>query len=605
LDIRKFFFVGSIQNCANNEKHEHEEIWAHQICFFEFFDGQLRHQEGHMCDIFLIVIRDIRPRSRKSGVTMGQLSDYDNATISNENALPLAPQVTRIYRHLYRELFWKADSHTAHHYYRHRRRRLREQGVGPGEWQTIPLVEPHTGKKRVLVTGGAGFIGSHVADFLLARGDDVIIVDEVNDYYDVNIKNGNLRMLREKYGDLRSSTNDPLSVDGSPSLVIYQGDICNATLVNDIFERHQPTWICHMAARAGVRPSIEDPFIYIHSNVEGTTRLLEISRSYGVQNFVFASSSSVYGGSTSAYFSEDELVDNPISPYAASKKACELIGYTYHHLYGMNVTGLRFFTVYGPRGRPDMAPFQFIDLVSRGKVMKQFGDGSSSRDYTYIDDIVDGVVRALDRPYPYQIFNLGKGSGTKLNDFISLVEKFTGNKAVIHQLPDQPGDVPYTCADVRKAERLLGYRSTVPFEVGIQRTVEWYQLAYPQNVHNHTTNTSALSSTSSNNAMIPEQSNASKFHHPIRMDVTNTTRMLDGDNLASVPLLGRSLWNRIGQNQQDQYTSFLISMLPHLQWGLLIAFLVYRCCKMLGSFRSGTTTSPINVWRRSPVRNSR
>jgi len=237
-----------------------------------------------------------------------------------------------------------------------------------------------------------------------------------------------------------------------------------------------------MAARAGVRPSIQDPYIYIHSNIEGTTSLMELSAKHGVENFVFASSSSVYGGCNSTFFSEDEVVDNPVSPYAASKKACELLAYTYHHLYNLNVTGLRFFTVYGPRGRPDMAPFKFIDRVSRGVELQQFGDGSSSRDYTYIEDIVDGVVRAIDRPYPYEIFNLGKGSGTSLKDFIGLVQKYTGKKAIIKVLPDQPGDVPYTCADVSKAYKLLGYKSNISFEEGIKRTVQWYKDTFENDV---------------------------------------------------------------------------------------------------------------------------
>merc|ERR1712100_3019 len=179
----------------------------------------------------------------------------------------------------------------------------------------------------------------------------------------------------------------------------------------------------------------------IHSNIKGTTHLLELSHKFGVKNFVFASSSSVYGGSKSTFFSEDEVVDHPVSPYAATKKACELLAYTYHHLYNLNVTGLRFFTVYGPRGRPDMAPFKFIDRVSRGVEIQQFGDGSSSRDYTYIDDIVDGVVRAVDRPLGYQVFNLGNGSPTKLKDFIDLVAKYTGETPKVKVLPNQPGDV--------------------------------------------------------------------------------------------------------------------------------------------------------------------
>jgi UDP-glucuronate 4-epimerase len=193
---------------------------------------------------------------------------------------------------------------------------------------------------------------------------------------------------------------------------------------------------------------------------------------------VFASSSSVYGGSKSTYFSEEESVDNPVSPYAASKKAGELLAFTYHHLYKLNISALRFFTVYGPRGRPDMAPFKFIDRVSRGMEIQQFGDGSSSRDYTYISDIVDGIVRAIDRPHKYQIFNLGKGSGTSLKEFIDLVQKHTGKDAIIKVVPDQPGDVPYTCADVSKASCMLGYEAKVPFDEGIRLTAEWYREAY-------------------------------------------------------------------------------------------------------------------------------
>lgn len=326
-------------------------------------------------------------------------------------------------------------------------------------------VQPHTGYKKVLVTGGAGFIGSSVAEYLLARGDDVVIVDEMNDYYDVKIKENNLRLLREAYPD-------------EGRLKIYKADICDEDILSGIFETEKPEWVCHMAARAGVRPSIQDPYIYIHSNIKGTTHLMELSAKHGVKNFVFASSSSVYGGSKSTFFSEDEVVDNPVSPYAASKKACELLAYTYHHLYNLNVSGLRFFTVYGPRGRPDMAPFKFIDRVSRGVEIQQFGDGSSSRDYTYISDIVDGVVRAVDRPHKYEVFNLGKGSGTSLKEFIDLVQKHTNKKACIKVMPDQPGDVPYTCADVSKAQAMLGYKSKVPFEEGIRRTVKWYNSAY-------------------------------------------------------------------------------------------------------------------------------
>jgi len=334
-----------------------------------------------------------------------------------------------------------------------------------GSARRASALPPHVGFKKVLVTGGAGFVGSSTAAHLLRRGDAVVVVDEMNDYYDVSIKENNLRRLRELCPD-------------KERLVIYRGDICDEGFMLDLFEKERPQWVCHMAARAGVRPSIQDPYVYIHSNIRGTTHLMELSHKFAVKNFVFASSSSVYGGSKSTLFSEDESVDNPVSPYAASKKACELLAYTYHHLYKLNVTGLRFFTVYGPHGRPDMAPFKFIDRVSRGLELQQFGDGSSSRDYTYIEDIVDGVVRAIDRPYAYEVFNLGKGSGTSLKEFISIVEKHVGYKAMIKVMPDQPGDVPYTCADVSKAYDMLGYSATVPFNEGIRRTVKWYKDEY-------------------------------------------------------------------------------------------------------------------------------
>jgi len=335
-------------------------------------------------------------------------------------------------------------------------------------WADTELVEPHVGYKKVLVTGGAGFIGSHVAEYLLARGDDVVIIDEINDYYDVSIKESNLKLIKDMYPE-------------EGRVKIYRGDICDRKLLESIFNTENIKWVCHMAARAGVRPSIQDPFVYIHSNINATTHLMELAHKHGIENFVFASSSSVYGGSKSTFFSEEEVVDHPVSPYAASKKTCELLAYTYHHLYKLNVTGLRFFTVYGPRGRPDMAPFKFTDRIYRGVEMQQYGDGSSSRDYTYISDIVDGVARAIDRPYDYQIFNLGKGDGTSLKKFIQLVQKNVGKKAIIEVLPDQPGDVPYTCADVAKAKHLLGYESKVAFEDGIKSTVDWYINKYARN----------------------------------------------------------------------------------------------------------------------------
>lgn len=342
--------------------------------------------------------------------------------------------------------------------------------------------------RTILVTGAAGFVGSHLAEALLDRGDTVVVVDEVNDYYDVRIKEGNLKLLKDAYGD---------------QVTIYRGDICDKVFLDVVFANHTFNAIAHMAARAGVRPSIVDPFIYVHSNIKGTIHLLDRAVKHNISNFVYASSSSVYGGSKSTYFSELEQVDRPISPYAATKKSCELFAYAYHRKYGLHTTGLRFFTVYGPRGRPDMAvwyvPFnlhyfthtfiltaafsttirKFIDRISSGKIMQQYGNGTSSRDYTYVADIVNGIVRALDRPNGNRVINLGKGSGTKLKDLVEMIENKLGKKANIEILPDQPGDVPYTCANVSIAYHELGYNASFPTAAGVGKTVEWFRETYP------------------------------------------------------------------------------------------------------------------------------
>jgi UDP-glucuronate 4-epimerase len=341
----------------------------------------------------------------------------------------------------------------------------------PHLWSDIPIVAPHKGQKKVLLTGAAGFIGSHVAEALLERGDVVIVVDEMNDYYDVRIKEGNLNLLREKAKKMAQRANKM----ADDVLKIYVGDINNGTMMRSIFDKHKPQWICHLAARAGVRPSIDDPLLYAKANILGTMSMLEYSREYNVTNVVISSSSSVYGESESTYFSEAEDVNKPVSPYAATKRSGELLSFTYHKLYDLKITNLRFFTVYGPRGRPDMAPCKFISQVIRGDVIEQYGDGMTSRDYTYIEDIVDGVIRAIDRPYPYEIINLGKGSGTKLNEFILLVERHVGKNAKIKLMPAQPGDVPFTNADISKAKMLLGYASKVSIEEGVRRTVSWFK----------------------------------------------------------------------------------------------------------------------------------
>lgn len=307
----------------------------------------------------------------------------------------------------------------------------------------------------VLVTGGAGFVGSHVASALLARGEGVIVVDEMNDFYDVQWKYDNLSRLH--------------------GIIFFQGDIADMEFMEKIYVKYRPRRVVHMAARAGVRPSIENPFLYIHSNIVGTTVLLELSQKYGNDSFVFASSSSVYGNNPNEESSETDIVDAPLSQYAATKKSCELIAHTYYSLYGMNITALRFFTVYGPRGRMDMMPMQLIEKIIKGSEVYQFGDGSSSRDYTYIDDIINGIVRALDRPNGFQIFNLGNGRPCHLIDFINIVETEIGQKANLVRLPEQPGDVRKTCANIEKARTILGYEPIISIRKGVQLTVKWYK----------------------------------------------------------------------------------------------------------------------------------
>ncbi|RLN52419.1 hypothetical protein BBJ29_005047, partial [Phytophthora kernoviae] len=320
-----------------------------------------------------------------------------------------------------------------------------------------------TARNRILVTGGAGFIGFHTCKALLARGDDVVIVDELNDYYDVQLKQSNLDWLTSTY---------------SARVHVFIGDLCDQQLVRRVLKETKPTAMVHLAARAGVRPSIDNPLLYIHSNVVATTVLLDACREFGIQKFVYASSSSVYGGSQKESFSEEDVVDFPVSPYAATKKSCELLAHSYHHLHGLDTIGLRFFTVYGPRGRPDMAPFKFMDRIARGVAIDQYGDGSSSRDYTFIDDIIQGVLLSLDHGRGCEVFNLGRGTPVLLTDFIEIIENLVGKKAKITILPDQPGDVPRTSADISKAQRMLGYKPTTPLAEGLQKTWEWYSEFY-------------------------------------------------------------------------------------------------------------------------------
>lgn len=318
---------------------------------------------------------------------------------------------------------------------------------------------------KVLLTGAAGFIGSQVAEALIQRGDTVVGVDNFNDFYDPRIKEANIDELR---------TRDP---DGRFELI-------RADLVTDVGRiealfsdpGRRPDVVCHLAAWAGVRPSIQRPLVYQANNIEGTNRLLELARRHEVKPFVFASSSSVYGARREVPFREDDRVDDPISPYAATKKAGELLGYTYHHLFGTHFIGLRFFTVYGPRQRPEMAIHLFADRILDGRPIRVFGDGSSSRDYTYIDDCVAGVVASIDRASTtpgYRIYNLGKSETTSLDELVRTIEEAAGRNAIIEREADQPGDVPRTFADVSRAKAELGYDPKTPVSEGIPRFVAW------------------------------------------------------------------------------------------------------------------------------------
>lgn len=323
-------------------------------------------------------------------------------------------------------------------------------------------------EETVLVTGGAGFIGSHTAETLLRRGNKVVVVDNFNDYYDVSQKEANIAHLHEICAEHGIFGNQ---------LVVVRGDISDLPLLSSIFEAHAPKLVVHLAARAGVRASIDDPHIYVEANIAGTTNLLELSHKTGVKHFVYASSSSVYGGSTAEVFTEKDSVDAPVSPYAATKKSCELLAAVYNHIYSLPTAGLRFFTVYGPRGRPDMAPYKFLMRAFHGIPIDRYGDGSSERDYTYISDIVDGIIRALDRPAGCQVYNLGNGRPIKLGRFIDMVGKVVApvRGLTINVMPDQPGDVRRTCADISKSKIMLGYSPKVPFEDGLQKTYEWFK----------------------------------------------------------------------------------------------------------------------------------
>jgi UDP-glucuronate 4-epimerase len=313
---------------------------------------------------------------------------------------------------------------------------------------------------RVLVTGGAGFIGSHLVEKLLAAGHQPAILDDFNDFYDPQIKWSNIASTKEH----------------AP---VFQIDLRDADAVRSLFHGEKFDAVMHLAARAGVRPSIAQPQLYYDANVNGTLHLLEAARTVGSKRFIYASSSSVYGVCKTVPFSEDFHLTQTISPYAATKIAGEFLCSTYSHLYGMRVVALRFFTVYGPRQRPDLAIHQFTRRILAGEPIEQFGDGTTRRDYTYIDDIIQGVMAALSyERVMFDIFNLGENETVQLKDLIQAVEKAVGKKAKINRLPEQPGDVPLTCADISKARRLLNYQPTTKLADGLPKFVEWFRQTY-------------------------------------------------------------------------------------------------------------------------------
>ena len=308
---------------------------------------------------------------------------------------------------------------------------------------------------KILVTGGAGFIGSHLVDVLAARGDDIVVVDDFNDFYDPEIKRANLRKTPAK---------------------VFVVDICDQERVTTLIQAERPDAIVHLAARAGVRPSVLQPELYLKTNIFGTFNLLEAAKNSNVSKFVFASSSSVYGATRELPFREDQVLMQTLSPYASSKLAGEHLCSNYSYLYGIKVVCLRFFTVYGPRQRPDLSIHKFTRLIASGRPIEVYGDGTARRDFTFIDDTIQGVINAIEfEGSPFEIFNLGENQTIELNEVIRLIERALGKSAVIEYQAPVPGDMPQTYADISKAAKLLNYRPATLIEKGIPRFVDWYQ----------------------------------------------------------------------------------------------------------------------------------
>jgi len=315
-----------------------------------------------------------------------------------------------------------------------------------------------TKRQTILLTGGAGFIGSHLAKRLLDLGNEVVIVDDFNSYYDPKLKEARIAEILGGY-----------------KFKIYKNDISDLDSLKKIFSENSIDVICHLAAQAGVRYSLENPFLYEKSNILGTLNLLELAKDFKVQNFIYASSSSVYGGNKKIPFSEEDKTPSPVSLYAATKIGMEAIACVYHNLYKINCTGLRYFTVYGSWGRPDMAYFKFSRLISLGYPIDVYNSGVMRRDFTYIDDIVEGTILAIEKKYPNEIFNLGNNHPEDLVYFIELLEKNLGKKAEKKMLPMRPGDVLETYADISKAKKLLGWEPKTSLEEGIKKFIAWYK----------------------------------------------------------------------------------------------------------------------------------
>lgn len=311
---------------------------------------------------------------------------------------------------------------------------------------------------KILLTGGAGFIGSHLTKELLDLGYAVICLDNLDDYYDPQLKRQNIRQF-----------------SADPNYLFIEGDIRDRTLLDALFRLYGCDTVVHLAARAGVRPSVQNPALYFDVNLNGTMSILDSMRQAGVNRLVMASSSSVYGDAERVPFKESDASDRPLSPYAASKRSAELLAHTYHHLYGFAISCLRFFTVYGPGQRPEMAISQFTERVLSGMPITLFGDGTTARDYTYIDDITSGIIKAIDHLDGFSVLNIGGSDPISLRDLVSLIERATGETALIDWQPMQPGDVERTYADVSLARKQIGYKPTVRIDEGIQKFVDWYR----------------------------------------------------------------------------------------------------------------------------------